>query len=89
MTTILILSLVIAGLGTGGFFWIKGLYKKNKSLKQEVTYLDERVDFYQKNRQAYHAVTHKLMEKKKNAEVFEEKINNSDGSDLSDLLNEL
>ena len=85
----LILSLVIAGIGTGGFFWIKGLYKKNKSLKTENEYLDQRIDFYQKNKQAYQAVTHKLMEKKKNAKVFEEKVNNSDGSDLSDLLNEL
>ena len=65
------------------------MYKKVKSLDRALDSAQERINFYQKNKQAYQSVIHKLMEKKKNAEIFEEKVNNSDGSDLSDLLNEL
>ena len=86
---IAILSLIIALIGTGSFFWIKILYKNNKSLKHKIDYLDTRIDFYQKNRQAYDSVIEKLTEKKSNADKIREKINSSDGSDLADILNEL
>jgi hypothetical protein len=87
--TAIIPYLIIAGIGAGGFFWIKGLIKKNKALKKENKYLDQRIDFYQKNRQAYQAVLDKIMKGKKHANEIKETINNSDGSDLADILNEL
>jgi len=87
--SIIILSLIIAGISVGSFLWIKNLYKKNKSLKKINDSLDERIDFYQKNRQAYQAVLDKLMEGKKDADTIKETVNNSDGSDLSDILNGL
>lgn len=87
--TILILSLIITGFGIGGFFWIRGLYKKNRSLENVIEYQDTRIDLYQKNKKVYQAVLNKKMEGEKDAEKIKEKINNSNGSDLSDILNGL
>ena len=86
---ILILSIILIAVSAVGFLWIKSLKKKNKSLEFKLDYAENRIEFYQKNRQAFQAVIDKLMEKKKNAEILKKKINNSDSSDLADILNEL
>ena len=87
--TIIILSGIIILVVIISILVIRGMWKKNKSLKREVDYLDSRIDFYQKNRQAYQAVTDKLMKGKKDADKIKETVNNSDGSDLADILNSL
>jgi len=80
------ITIIISGIS---FLWIKKLRKDKKSLEFKLDYADTRIDFYQKNRQAYQSVIDKLMEKRENADEIKEKINNSDGNDLSDILNEL
>ncbi len=96
MTLILILKIagIIAGSSiiTGFITWFVGKIKLKKAIdkkQKEIARLDNRIDFYQKNKQAYQSVVEKLMKRKKNATKLREKINSSDGSDLSDILNEL
>ena len=83
----LLLALVIVS--AVSFFWIRKLIKDKKSLAFKLEYADSRIDFYQKNRQAYQAVMDKLTEGKKDADKLKEKVNNSNGSDLADILNGL
>jgi hypothetical protein len=87
--TILILSGIIILVSGISFFVIRGLLKKNKALKVIQEQLETRIDFYIKNRQAYQAITDKLTKGRKDAEKIKETVNNSDGSDLADILNSL
>jgi len=87
--TIIILSIIIILVSITSFLVIRKQVKDKQSLEKKLKYADTRIDFYQKNRQAYQAVIDKLSEGKKLDGKIKEKINNSDGSDLSDILNEL
>ena len=87
--TILILSGIIILVSGISFFVIRGLLKKNKTLKVIQEQLETRIDFYIKNRQAYQVITDKLIKGRKDAEKIKETVNNSDGSDLADILNSL
>ncbi len=86
---IIILVCVIIAISCIGFFVIKKLINDNKDLHFKLDNAENRIDFYQKNRQAYDSVIEKLTKGKKNADKIREKVNNSNGSDLSDILNEL
>ncbi len=86
---ILILSAVIIAISCIGFFVIKELITDKKDLHFKLDNAEKQIEFYEKNRQAYSAVIDKLTEGKKNADKIREKVNNSNGSDLSDILNEL
>lgn len=89
ITVILILALLIALSILASVLIIKNQIKGKKSLQRQLDYADSRIDFYQKNRQAHQSVIDKLTEGKKLDESLKEKINNSDGSNLADILNEL
>ena len=92
--TILKIAGIVAGssLITGIITWIVGKIKMKKTIaskQREIDHLETRIDFYQKNKQAYASVVEKLMKRRKNAVEVREEINSSDGSDLADILNKL
>lgn len=90
MISYLAVFLIPVMAGIVGYFKQRKKHKNEiDSKNKEIGYLDKRIDWYQKNRQAYQSVVEKLMEKKKNAIKLREKIDSSDSSDIADILNEL
>ena len=87
--TIFILIGINILVGSISFLVIRKLSNDKKSLEFKLDYADRQIDFLQKNRQAFQAVMDKTMENVKDAEKLKEKINNSTGDDLSDILNSL
>ncbi len=87
--TILILSLVIAGICTGSFFWIKSLYAKNKSLKHNLDIQIMQNVQITKNITSYKTIIEKLNHKDKYVEDLNKQIDNATSSDLIKLANSL
>ena len=87
--TILILSLVIAGIGTGSFLWIKSLYNKNKHLENKLEMEINQNIQITKNITEYKKIIVKLNDKDKYIEGLNEKIDNATSSELISYANEL
>ena len=85
----LILSLVIAGIGTGSFLWIKSLYGKNKSLKHELDVMIKMNIQIKENVIHYKEIIVKLNKKDAYVEDLNNQIDNATGDDLTRLANSL
>jgi hypothetical protein len=87
MNTIIILSLILAGVGLSSFLWIKGLYKKNKSLKFKLDFAEKEIEQKRKNEEAYKKKIDIIRKERDIAIEKNKKIDSASGSDLADIIN--
>lgn len=88
MLYILLVIIIILVFATA-IFIIKSMIREKKALQFKIDSLDRRIEWHQKNRQAYQEIINKTTEGKNVSEKTKEKIYNTDGSDLANILNEL
>lgn len=87
--TILILSLVIAGIVIVTFFVVKHLVKKNKMLQLKVDYAEKEFEQVNKNIKNYKLIIEKLNKKKVESAKVKNNIANATGGELTALANSL
>ena len=79
----------IIALAVTGFFIVRGLLKKNKSLKFKLDFAEKQLIDIEKNVKSYKRLVVKLNHRKVESEMVKDSIDYVSGNDLAILVNSL